>query len=35
VAAPYASSWADTVGGQPASAGGELLARAFGTGATQ
>jgi hypothetical protein len=30
VAAPYASSWADTFGGQPASSGGELLARAAG-----
>jgi len=33
VAAPYSSSWADTIGGQPASSGGgELLARASGIG---
>jgi len=35
VAAPYASSWADTFGGQPATSGGELLARASGIGSPQ
>jgi hypothetical protein len=35
VAAPYAASWADTFGGQPASSGGELLARASGIGSPQ